>query len=72
MTPIYFRRKQYGYGWYPASWQGWLITGIFILLIIFASFLPLPYSIISCIILAFLLIFIAYKTGETPRWQWEK
>ncbi|HEY7421948.1 MAG TPA: hypothetical protein VH541_08050 [Gaiellaceae bacterium] len=22
----WFRRKTYGVGWTPASWQGWLIT----------------------------------------------
>lgn len=24
--PLWFRAKNYGWGWYPVTWQGWLIT----------------------------------------------
>jgi len=29
----WFRRKLYGWGWTPATWQGWLTLLIFILII---------------------------------------
>jgi hypothetical protein len=30
MAP-WFRRKSFGYGWTPASWEGWLATALFVL-----------------------------------------
>ncbi|HRH55759.1 MAG TPA: hypothetical protein PK609_02750 [Candidatus Paceibacterota bacterium] len=29
---LWFRAKEYGWGWYPVSWQGWLITVLYALL----------------------------------------
>ncbi|KND47488.1 MAG: hypothetical protein AB199_03600 [Parcubacteria bacterium C7867-004] len=29
---LWFRAKEYGWGWYPASWQGWTITFLYTLL----------------------------------------
>lgn len=29
---LWFRAKEYGWGWFPISWQGWLITVLFALL----------------------------------------
>lgn len=76
---LWFKRKLYGWGWTPATWQGWLITFLYVVLlflfaltidensssreIIFTFFLPL-------VILTSTLIRIAYKKGEKPRWQW--
>ena len=27
----WFRRKRWGYGWTPASWEGWVATLLFVL-----------------------------------------
>lgn len=27
----WFRRKRFGYGWTPSSWEGWLATLLFVL-----------------------------------------
>lgn len=76
----WFKRKLYGYGWTPATWQGFLVTLIFILGLVldgvwFASLeKPLVrdfvifYSILFVLII--FLIFIAYKMGEKPSWSW--
>ena len=32
--PIWFKRKTYGYGWTPATWQGWLIIAVWIGLVL--------------------------------------
>ncbi len=80
--PIWFKAKRYGWGWYPATWQGWVIIGVFVLLIIadaqrlnieemttsdiLAIWLP------DTIILALMLIAISWMTGEKPRWRWGK
>ena len=75
----WFRAKWYGWGWSPATWQGWLVTlsyvGILGVLgwnlgddpsneLLFTIFL-IPVSIAT-----FIFIFIAYKTGEKPGWHW--
>jgi hypothetical protein len=26
----WFRRKRWGYGWMPCTWQGWVVTVLFI------------------------------------------
>ncbi|MBU1292737.1 hypothetical protein KJ819_01570 [Patescibacteria group bacterium] len=26
---LWFRAKDYGYGWYPITWQGWVITALY-------------------------------------------
>ncbi len=29
---LWFRAKEFGWGWYPVSWQGWLVTVLYALL----------------------------------------
>lgn len=29
---LWFRAKSYGWGWFPITWQGWLVTVIYALL----------------------------------------
>lgn len=74
----WFKRKLYGWGWTPATWQGWLVILAYLVLIIafartagktvgkgsFSGFW------LSLVILTAALIFIAYLKGEKPHWQW--
>lgn len=76
----WFKRKIYGWGWTPATWQGWLVMFFFLGLIALnavksglgshsasdtlLTFLPRTF------ILVLLLIAVCWKTGEKPRWQW--
>lgn len=64
---LWFKRKLYGWGWTPAKWQGWLIIALYILIIIFSVYRE---DFITIIIATILLIYICYKKGEKPRWQW--
>lgn len=80
---LWFKRKLYGWGWTPVTWQGWLVVLVYIVLIIAlvsmreeaipgnpdsgSSFLVLGGPVI---VLTLLLIFICYKKGEKPRWNW--
>jgi len=79
----WFKRKLYSWGWTPAKWQGWLVIFVYITLILTLVFtrekdIPgNPYSgsnflifALPIIILTIILILIAYKKGEKPRWQW--
>ena len=77
---LWFRAKSYGWGWTPASWQGWLIVLIYIMLMAgvtsgvniyynFAWQAPVV-SILIGFILTGILLVITYKTGEPPSWRW--
>jgi hypothetical protein len=71
---LWFRAKTFGWGWYPITWQGWLVTLAFIIFVacIAVFFLTkgklveyFAYLIISMAI----LMYICFKTGEKPRWR---
>jgi hypothetical protein len=74
----WFRAKEYGWGWYPISWQGWLSIGIFILLYVIVliwllkqiNLLKVMLGILIILILLGILFFICYKKGEKPGWRW--
>ena len=82
---LWFKRKTYGWGWVPVTWQGWAVTIGYVVIVLFlvlnreesipgnpdsgSNFLVLGLPIV---LLTALLIFIAYKKGEKPRWQWGK
>lgn len=81
----WFKAKLYGWGWTPAKWQGWLVIGVYIVLVLLlvvtreddilgnpdsgSNFLVLGLPII---LLTAILLYICYKKGEKPRWQWGK
>lgn len=77
----WFKKKLYGWGWTPATWQGWLLTFIYVVLVILASTTvdksyqegDFVFAFISPIILITIaFIFIVYVKGEKPSWQWGK
>ncbi len=79
MKKIWFKRKLYGWGWYPVTWEGWLVTAIYVLAILsFAYTAPEMFTIRDWIfsfilpfsLLTIIFVQIAYKYGERPRWQW--
>ena len=79
---IWFRAKNYGWGWYPVSWQGWLVMLVWIAFLVkifikadLASHsgsdtlinFAIPFIVSTIIFLA-----ICYKKGEKPEWRWGK
>lgn len=77
----WFKRKFYGWGWTPAKWQGWFVILTFVGFVIWSGAdltihgeVPTQtdlYWFFGKIILAtILMIWICYKTGEKPKWQW--
>ena len=77
MKKIWFKAKEYGYGWCPCTWEGWaVIAGYIIIFAILVAIFEtnvekfwLPYTI-SVLILTILLVYISYKKGEKPGWRW--
>ena len=75
---IWFKRKRYGWGWVPCTWQGWLVVGIYIVGVIKIAQNLFPDSgasspnrfLVGVAIWTIVLWIIAYRTGESPRWQW--
>ncbi len=88
MTAVkkWFRAKDYGYGWVPQTFEGWLTTLIYVVLVALITVIfvmrlgdPLFNQWVSVGIYLFLLgvstlslIVIAYKTGEKASWRWGK
>ena len=82
---LWFAAKRYGYGWYPATWEGWAVTlGYVVLLLLpllviaamgFKKDLGLTFTIFYLPyvgILVWLLLWICVKKGEPARWRWGK
>ena len=82
MKKLWFKAKRYGYGWYPATWQGWLVMLVWVVLFAKLSFLfaykmertgdpsNLYWFAPSVFILTAVLIWISAKTGEKAKWRW--
>ncbi len=71
----FFRKKKFGWGWTPATWEGWLITlgyvaAVFVLALTEAE-TDIVQFLVSLFVLTALLIVITIKFGE-PIWPFEK
>ena len=77
----WFKRKRYGYGWVPATWQGWLILAVYVAVIAGAGpFLlhdadrDLPRGLIRYYAFvfpsAFVFILIVRRKAPKGRWRW--
>ena len=77
MKKNWFKAKRYGWGWYPATWQGWMV--ILGYLAVLAGLISIfetdieklwMFYLISVFALTAVLIYVCYKTGEKPGWHW--
>lgn len=71
----WFKAKLYGWGWYPASWQGWIITGLYVgvvfLLVVHFEENIAPFLAWATVATGIFAL-ISYKKGEKPHWRWGK
>ncbi len=79
----WFKAKLYGWGWTPVKWQGWCVIFLYIVLILVLVLVRekdvpgnpdsgsniLTFAL-PIVVLTILLVVVAYKKGEKPRWQW--
>lgn len=76
---IWFRRKRFGLGWYPITWQGWVTLFVYVVLMIFnamqssnqhsgsdASFA----FAVPLVLFTTALIIVCYHKGEAFKLQW--
>lgn len=78
--PLWFKAHKFGYGWYPATWQGCCLLTIMLVLAIFVGYLVnnQSYSVSDMLISAFPFWFlilttffaIVHRTGEKGKWRW--
>lgn len=77
------KRRRYGWGWTPTTWQGWaFLTLQSAIVIVAATFLPVkPAQPTAGETLRFFLIFgfaiinliiVGVSTAPTPKWRWGK
>lgn len=76
----WFKRRLYGWGWVPVTWQGWLVIVVFIALLLMNGLAletngepsneDLFWFFFNLILTVTILLLICFKTGETPGWQW--
>lgn len=77
---LWFRAKRYGWGWEPATWQGWVAMFTWTALVVgnFAVIDSRSHSATDTLLIAVpntliitaMLVAVCYLTGEKPRWQW--
>lgn len=78
---LWFKRRRYGYGWTPVTWQGWVSIIVFLAIVILGM-LPLlanPYStallwlyLTTVITSVVILVAISASRGPRPKWRWGK
>ena len=75
----WFKRKLYGWGWTPATWQGWLIIGALLVFIICQEMLfeftakgtiDIVLFLLNIFFSVVAVLLICKVKGEKPKWQW--
>lgn len=75
----WFKRKLYGWGWTPATREGWAVMLVFIVAVVLIAIRGESLTSESAVFkevfapiffLVFILIYIAFRTGEKPCWMW--
>lgn len=79
----WFKRKIWGWGWTPATWQGWLVTIVVIVFVLWRAFAfdsaigdseptsgQLFWFLAEVIAAILVLILVAWRKGEPLKWMW--
>lgn len=80
----WFKRKRWGWGWTPVTWQGWLTVAALVAIAVVTAITVLPakpeqptasqlilfIGVVVADIVAVMLI--TSVKGPTPRWRWGK
>lgn len=78
----WFKRRRYGYGWTPVTWQGWAAVGGFLAITLVGALLSIMFEntanqlafaityLITMLLATFLLIAVSIKKSPAPKWRW--
>lgn len=77
----WFKRHRYGWGFTPATWQGWAVVGGYLVIVIalVPAFLDAPEGVAAREAGFFVILFtaataglilISLNKGPRPRWRW--
>lgn len=76
----WFKAKKYGWGWYPGTWEGYLIILVYILYVTWRALeMGAMFDTASSAVFRYvfellpptvILIVICYLKGEKPGWRW--
>ncbi len=76
MKKLWFKNKTYGFGWTPSSWEGWLVTAVYLFVVIgMVEKLARKGALGNIIWIIFATLFFVWVTasyGEKPHWSWGK
>lgn len=77
MTRYWFKRRRFGYGWTPATREGWLVLGGYIVLMIGGAFAlsaryVAAFYLVFALVLTLAFVAITFRKGPTPSWRWGK
>jgi hypothetical protein len=65
--PWFGPKRLIGWGWAPASWQGWLVMAVFLVAVAaVAVFLTGTARALAAVALLVILLLTTYLTGEPP------
>lgn len=77
---IWFKSKRYGWGFAPATWQGWLVLAVWLTIVVAfvvnidshsGSISDTLYGIVPFVlVMTLILVMISYSRGERPKLQW--
>lgn len=81
---LWFKAKRFGWGWTPVTWQGWLVTLGYVIILVDQAASTMRYDKtgsasvndtmiyfgLNFILSTVLLLIICYMKGERPSWRW--
>jgi hypothetical protein len=69
----WFKRRRYGLGWYPVTYQGWLAVAVYATVVLVLTFTVDSSQALPVVGFAtLLLVRLCYAKGPKPRWRWGK
>ena len=80
----WFKRRRYGFGWIPVTWQGWATLGVLLGALLAVAFAVLPAKpeqptvselaifFGTFVVLIAVLVVVSYLKGPRPKWRWGK
>jgi len=77
----WFKRRRYGWGWRPVSWQAWTAVGLYLSVVLFGAWLingkpdnqftiEIGMYLAIVVVASIVLIAFSHRHGPSPKWRW--